>query len=130
MERPFRSVAPQRPRWNTRRCRWTMRIVCPHWARSSRYVDNVEKFCRRVSVDVRFTPESGHGADMPACPLCAKSGQTHRSKLAPVSAAFLQFLVGPQHGGGRDRRNDLTGSYDRTRVVRDIDVEVSMHHLV
>ena len=54
MERPFRSVAPQRPRWNTRRCRWTLRIVCPHWARSSRYVDNVEKFCRRVSVDVRF----------------------------------------------------------------------------
>ena len=54
MERPFRSVAPQRPRWNTRRCRWTMRIVCPHWTRSSRYVDNVEKFCRRVSVDVRF----------------------------------------------------------------------------
>jgi len=44
MERPFRSVAPRRPRWNTRRCRWTMRIVCPHCARSSRYVDNVEKF--------------------------------------------------------------------------------------
>jgi len=85
MERPFRSVAPQRPRWNTRRCRWTMRIVCPHWARSSRYVDNVEKFCRRVSVDVRFAPESGHRADMPACPLCAKSGQTHRSKSDPYS---------------------------------------------
>src|SRR5262245_53609098 len=43
MERPFRSVAPRRPRWNTRRCRWTMRIVCPRWERSSRYVDNVEK---------------------------------------------------------------------------------------
>ena len=34
------------------------------------------------------------------------------------------------HVGGRDRRNDLTGSYDRTRVVRDIDVKGSMHHLV
>src|SRR5215831_3848634 len=34
------------------------------------------------------------------------------------------------HVGSRDRRNDLTGSYDRTRVVRDIDVEGSMHHLV
>src|SRR6516225_3862895 len=44
MERPVRSVGPRRPRWNTRRCRWTMRIVCPHWERSSRYVDNVEKF--------------------------------------------------------------------------------------
>src|SRR5215831_2582372 len=43
MERPFRSVAPRRPRWNTRRCRWTIRIVCPHWARSSRSVDNVQK---------------------------------------------------------------------------------------
>ena len=32
------------------------------------------------------------------------------------------------HVGGRDRRNDLTGSYDRTRVVRDIDVKGSMHH--
>ena len=44
VERPFRSVAPRRPRWNTRRCRWTMRIVCLHWVRSSRSVDNVEKF--------------------------------------------------------------------------------------
>src|SRR5215470_15758156 len=43
MERPFRSVAPRRPRWNTRQCRWTMRIVCLHWARSSRSVDNVQK---------------------------------------------------------------------------------------
>src|SRR5215831_12301550 len=34
------------------------------------------------------------------------------------------------HVGGRDRRNDLTGCHDRTRVVRDIDVEGSMHHLV
>src|SRR5215467_3392655 len=34
------------------------------------------------------------------------------------------------HVGSRDRRNDLTGSYDLTRVVRDIDVEGSMHHLV
>jgi hypothetical protein len=58
-----------------------MRIVCPHWARSSRYVDNVEKFCRRVSVDVRFAPESGHRADMPACPLCAKSGHLHCNKF-------------------------------------------------
>jgi len=36
MERPYRSVAPRRPRWNTRQCRWTMRIVCLHRARSSR----------------------------------------------------------------------------------------------
>src|SRR5215475_2946715 len=43
MERPFRSVAPRRPRWNTRRCRWTMQIVCLHWARSTRSVDKVEK---------------------------------------------------------------------------------------
>jgi len=43
MERPFRSVAPRRPRWNARRCRWTMRIVCLHWARSTRSVDKVEK---------------------------------------------------------------------------------------
>ena len=42
-ERPFRSVAPRRPRWNERQCRWTMRIVCLHWARSSRSVDNVQK---------------------------------------------------------------------------------------
>ena len=34
------------------------------------------------------------------------------------------------HVGSRDRRNDLTGSYDRIRVVRDIDVEGSMHHLI
>src|SRR5215831_3215139 len=70
-----------------------------------------EQTCRYV----RFVPK----ADIPRC-----------SKLAPVSAAFLRFLVGPHHGGGRDRRNDLAGSYDRTRVVRDIDVEGSMHHLV
>src|SRR5215831_9364527 len=62
--------------------------------------------------------------------LVPKADITRCSKLAPVSAAFLQFLVGPHHGGGRDRRNDLAGSYDRTRVVRDIDVEGSMHHLV
>jgi hypothetical protein len=43
MERPFRSVAPRRPRWNARRCRWTMRIVCLHWTRSTRSVDKVEK---------------------------------------------------------------------------------------
>src|SRR5262249_27981246 len=34
------------------------------------------------------------------------------------------------HVGSRDRRNDLTGGHDRTRVVRDIDVKGSMHHLV
>src|SRR5262245_27879692 len=43
MERPFRSVAPRRPRWNTRQCRWTIWIVCRHWAWSSRSVDNVQK---------------------------------------------------------------------------------------
>src|SRR5262245_33365329 len=58
------------------------------------------------------------------------SGHNAVSKLAPVSAAFLQFLVGPHDGGGRDRRNDLAGSYDRTRVVRNIDVKGSVHHLV
>jgi hypothetical protein len=41
---PFGGVAPRRPRWNARQCRWTMPIVCLHWARSSRSVDNVEKF--------------------------------------------------------------------------------------
>jgi hypothetical protein len=44
MERPFRSVAPRRSRWNARQCRWTMRIVCLHGVRSSRSVDNLEKF--------------------------------------------------------------------------------------
>jgi hypothetical protein len=29
---------------------------------------------------VRFTPESGHELALAGCPLCAKSGQMHRSK--------------------------------------------------
>jgi hypothetical protein len=32
--------------------------------------------------------------------------------------------------GSGDRRNDLTGGHDRIRVVWDIDVEGSVHHLV
>ena len=32
---PLSGRCPRRPRWNTRQCRWTMRIVCLHWERSS-----------------------------------------------------------------------------------------------
>jgi len=87
MERPFRSVAPRRPRWNTRQCRWTMRIVCPHWARSSRSVDNAEKFlsvCCAAGFRAGFCPLWGHKqtTDLTSwgrgCPLCPESGQTAR----------------------------------------------------
>jgi hypothetical protein len=45
-------------------------------------------------VDVRFTPESGQTGDIADCPLCAKSGQTQRSKESLVG-----HLV-----GNRDQR--------------------------
>jgi hypothetical protein len=36
---------------------------------------------RSSLADVRFTPESGQSADVPACPLCAKSGHLHCSRF-------------------------------------------------
>jgi hypothetical protein len=39
---------------------------------------------------VRFTSESGQSADMPASPLCAISGLTHRNKKVPL----FDHLVG------------------------------------
>src|SRR5262245_5273737 len=56
---------------------------------------------------------------------------THRheiSRRTPYLRGEKSMAI--HHVGSRDRRNDLTGSYDRLRVVRDIDVEGSMHHLV
>src|SRR5262249_12053061 len=50
--------------------------------------------------------------------------QLNRARTNSLSISTIH------HVGSRDRRNDLIGCHDRTRVVRDIDVEGSMHHLV
>ena len=57
MERSFQTVAPRRPRWNARQCRWTMRIVCLHWARSSR-----NKNFSTISTAAAATPSSGRAS--------------------------------------------------------------------
>ena len=44
----------------------------------------------RLFTNVRFPPESGQKADVSGCPLCAKSGHSHRSKKARYSRAVRQ----------------------------------------
>src|SRR5262249_8603033 len=39
---------------------------------------------QRARAYVRFTPKSGQRADMRECPLCAKSGHSHRQQKSPL----------------------------------------------
>ena len=57
-----------------------MRDFSAHYVRFGSEAD-----ITRSPSHVRFTPESGHGADISGCPLCAKSGLIHRSKRHPHS---------------------------------------------
>ena len=80
---------------------------------------------------VRFTPKSGQIADISRCPLCAKSGQTHRSKKRcysiissariisdsgmsmPSSLAALRLMT------SANRVDCSTGRVNRRQPVRD-----------
>ena len=57
-------------------------------------------------------------------------GREFEHDLASQQVTLNAGLSAIRHVGSRHRRNDLTGSYDRARIVRDIDVEGRMHHLV
>src|SRR5262249_8712671 len=52
-----------------------------------------------TTVHVRFTPESGQAALASICPLCAKTGLTHRSKIS----ALIDHLVGARKRLARTR---------------------------
>src|SRR5215831_6028894 len=61
-----------------------------------------------IAADVRFTPESGQIADISGCPLCAKSGLMHCSKID----ASLDHLVGTSEQRKRESKSERLGGLE------------------
>src|SRR5262249_33245394 len=57
---------------------------------------------------VRFAPKSGQTAEVPGCPLCAKSGHNAVQQISPVSAAILQWLAVSASGQPHREHRALT----------------------
>jgi hypothetical protein len=95
MERPYRSVAPRRPRWNARQCRWTLRSYASieHGQAALLWITlKVEKVCKDTKAGA-LNPGSWLASMRRISACCARAASGHPAAEQCDEVAALRGII-------------------------------------